>query len=75
MNSSLYSARDGLWDSRKALLVVQSVLSENDSLHSEEQMTMRLEDVGSDVINANSTLDEVFSALRIEDEVDSKAIE
>jgi hypothetical protein len=56
-------------------LVVQSVLSENDSLHSEEQMTMRLEDVGSDVINANSTLDEVFSALRIEDEVDSKAIE
>ncbi|KAJ5988161.1 hypothetical protein N7481_003371 [Penicillium waksmanii] len=70
MNSSLYSARDGLWDSRKAFLVVQSVLSEKNSLHSEEEADMRLEDVGSDVIDTNCGLDEVFCALSIEDEVD-----
>lgn len=69
MNSRLYSARDGLWDSRKALLVVQSVLSEKDSLHGEEEADMRLEDVGSEVMDTNCGLDEVFSALRIENEV------
>ncbi|KAJ5611984.1 hypothetical protein N7510_005178 [Penicillium lagena] len=66
MNSRLYSARDGLWDSRKAFLVVQSL--EKDSLNGEVE-DVRLEDVGSEVMDTSCGIDEVFCALRIGDEV------
>ncbi|KAJ5589938.1 hypothetical protein N7450_003910 [Penicillium hetheringtonii] len=67
MQTSLPAARDGLWDSRKAYLVIQSILAEKDSVETVQEMDTRLEDVGADIIDYHNGLDEIFSALRIED--------
>lgn len=69
MKHSLFAARDGLWDSRKAFLVVQSILSEDNSLETTQEMETRLEDVGAGIVDISGGLDEVFSALRIEEPV------
>lgn len=67
MNNSPIAARDGLWDSRKAYLVVRSLISEEDHDDTPQEMDIRLEDVGADVINTTGGLDNVFRALRIEE--------
>lgn len=64
LQDSPFSARDGFWDAKIAASVVQEVMPK------QEAEEMRLEDVGSDVVNASGGLDGVFQALQIREHSD-----
>ncbi|KAJ5833024.1 hypothetical protein N7474_001335 [Penicillium riverlandense] len=72
MQDSLSSARDGLWDARKAAVVIQAMLSDGDKDSDDPEIVAKLEDVGSGILDASSGLDEVFQMLRISESLDSK---
>lgn len=59
LQDSPFSARDGLWDAKTVASVVQGVMPK------QEAEEVKLEDVGSDVVNARGGLDGVFQALQI----------
>lgn len=59
LQDSPFSARDGLWDAKTAASVVHGVMPK------QEAEEVKLEDVGSDVVNARGGLDGVFQALQI----------
>ncbi|ODM20646.1 hypothetical protein SI65_03699 [Aspergillus cristatus] len=64
LQDSPFSARDGLWDAKTAASVVQGVMPK------QEAEEVKLEDVGSDVVNASGGLDGVFQALQIREHYD-----
>lgn len=61
MQDSPFSTRDGLWDATTAASVVQGIMPK------QEAEEVKLEDAGSDIVNASGGLDKVFQALQIRD--------
>lgn len=59
LQDSPFSARDGLWDATTTVSVVQGIMPK------QEAEEVKLEDVGSNVVNASGGLDGVFQALQI----------
>lgn len=59
LQDSPFSAQDGLWDATTAVSVVQGIMPK------QEAEEVKLEDAGSDVVNARGGLDGVFQALQI----------
>ncbi|KAJ5102763.1 hypothetical protein N7532_003292 [Penicillium argentinense] len=64
MEQSMFAARDGLWDSQKARFVVQWMRCE-DNLGEEGNMDLRLEDIGTGIIDIDGGLDEAVKRLNV----------
>lgn len=66
MQGSLFTSRDGLWDARTAVTIVKAIVSEDDLQSEEPEMDLKLEDVGSGIVDTDGGLEEAFKLLKLE---------
>ncbi|KAJ5179911.1 hypothetical protein N7492_003121 [Penicillium capsulatum] len=65
MRGSLFAARDGLWDSNAATLMVEAMLPEDALVESDtSELAIKLEDIGAGIVDAAGNFDDAYQTLQ-----------